>query len=166
MMQLLYSENLMDKEVVTHTYQDTRALQAANTAGSALQFTDATTAAMKTLLESDPNADFAPVKPMIGPNGDQLMPARAKFDGRGFYVTIQAEQDGKMEAIMRMVDYIYSEEGTRLINFGVEGQHYDMVDGAPSSSRKSWTAAGPLPAPPAWPTRPSSCPGRLKCSAR
>lgn len=63
MMQLLYSENLMDKEVVTHTYQDTRALQAANTAGSALQFTDATTAAMKTLLESDPTRSLLPSSP-------------------------------------------------------------------------------------------------------
>lgn len=145
MMQLLYSENLMDKEVVTHTYQDTRALQAANTAGSALQFTDATTASLKTLLESDPNAEFIPVKPMVGPNGEQLMPARAKFDGRGFFATIQAEQDGKMEAIMKMVNYIFSEEGARLINFGVEGQHYDMVDGKPIIKQEildgGWTVA-------------------------
>ncbi|MBR5382723.1 MAG: extracellular solute-binding protein, partial [Clostridia bacterium] len=142
-MRLLYSEGLMDKELVTHNYQDTRALQAANTAGSALQFTDATTAAEKTLLESDPDADFIPVKPVIGIYGDQLMPARAKFDGRGFFVTVQAEKDGKMEAIMRMVDYLFSDEGTRLINFGVEGQHYTLQDGKPILSQEildgGWT---------------------------
>lgn len=50
-----------------------------------------------------------------------------------------------MEAIMKMVDYIFSEEGARLINFGVEGQHYDMVDGKPIIKQEildgGWTVA-------------------------
>ncbi|HQO56425.1 MAG TPA: extracellular solute-binding protein [Clostridia bacterium] len=130
-MQLLYSEGLMDKEVVTHTYQDTGALQSAGVAGSALEFTDRASSAVKTLQETDTNATFVATLPMVGTHGEQYMPARAKFDGRGFYVTIQAEKDGKMEAIMRVVDYLFSEEGTKLINFGIEGQHYTMVNGAP-----------------------------------
>ena len=130
-MRMLYSENLMDKEFITHNYQDTRALQAANVAGSALQFSNATQTSLKTLLETDENAEFIVVPPVVGPFGDQLMPSRDKFDGRGFYATIQAEKDGKMEAIMRFVDYMFSEEGTKLMNFGVEGIHHTMVDGKP-----------------------------------
>lgn len=39
--------------------------------------------------------------------------------------------DEKMDAICRLYDYLYSEEGSRLIRCGFEGEDYDMVDGKP-----------------------------------
>ncbi|MGL6173777.1 MAG: extracellular solute-binding protein [Cellulosilyticaceae bacterium] len=36
-----------------------------------------------------------------------------------------------VEAVVKMFDYLYSEEGKLLKNFGIEGEHYNMVDGKP-----------------------------------
>jgi putative aldouronate transport system substrate-binding protein len=37
----------------------------------------------------------------------------------------------KKEIAIKFLDFIFSEEGGRFMNFGVEGQQYDMVDGKP-----------------------------------
>lgn len=37
--------------------------------------------------------------------------------------------DEKMAAICRLFDYLYSDEGQRLVYCGIEGEDYDMVDG-------------------------------------
>lgn len=37
--------------------------------------------------------------------------------------------DVKMQAICRLFDYLYSEEGRRLVFCGIEGEDYDLVDG-------------------------------------
>lgn len=37
--------------------------------------------------------------------------------------------DEKMQAICKLYDYLYTDEGKRLMFCGVEGEHYDMVDG-------------------------------------
>ncbi len=37
--------------------------------------------------------------------------------------------DEKMAAICRLFDYLYSEEGRRLVYCGIEGEDYDVVDG-------------------------------------
>lgn len=39
--------------------------------------------------------------------------------------------DEKMAAICKLFDYLYSEEGRRLMFCGIEGEDYDMVDGRP-----------------------------------
>ena len=38
----------------------------------------------------------------------------------------------KKEAAIRFIDFMFSEEGSRLSNFGIEGKHYDMKDGYPT----------------------------------
>ena len=35
------------------------------------------------------------------------------------------------EIVMKFVDWLYSEEGGYLMNYGVEGVHWEMVDGKP-----------------------------------
>lgn len=37
--------------------------------------------------------------------------------------------DQKMDAICRLFDYLYSEEGRRLVSAGIEGEDYELVDG-------------------------------------
>ena len=40
------------------------------------------------------------------------------------------------EEIMDMYEYIFGEEGSMLINYGVEGVSYDMVDGVPTPNKQ------------------------------
>ena len=42
-----------------------------------------------------------------------------------------AVDDEKMAAICKLFDYLYSEEGRRLMFCGIEGEDYDLVDGKP-----------------------------------
>ena len=46
--------------------------------------------------------------------------------------------DYKMEKILDMIDYLLSEEGTRLAVYGIEGYDYNMVDGKPVLTEKGW----------------------------
>ena len=45
--------------------------------------------------------------------------------------TVAAEDEKKMEAITRLFDYVYSDEGLILRTYGVEGETFEMVDGEP-----------------------------------
>lgn len=44
------------------------------------------------------------------------------------YISAKVD-DAKMEAICKLFDYLYSEEGSRLVFCGFEGEDYDVVDG-------------------------------------
>lgn len=70
--------------------------------------------------------------PPEGPTGisetrDQLQPITVDEDwNAGIFVGATPEQQA---AAMKLFDYLYSEEGMILLNFGVEGEHYNVVDG-------------------------------------
>lgn len=70
--------------------------------------------------------------PPMGPTGisqtrDQLEPITVAEDwNTAIFV---GASDEKKAAAMKLLDYLYSEEGMILLNFGVEGQHYEIVDG-------------------------------------
>ncbi len=42
----------------------------------------------------------------------------------------------QIQKIIRLYDYIYSDEGTRLLNFGLEDEHYKMENGQPKYTDK------------------------------
>ncbi|NJD03954.1 MAG: extracellular solute-binding protein [Ruminiclostridium sp.] len=78
----------------------------------------------------NPNAKFIaapyPVlkagdKPQLGQNNGNIV-----FDG-----AVITKSCKNVEEAVRWLDYQYSEEGSLLINFGIEGQTYNMVDGQP-----------------------------------
>ena len=78
------------------------------------------------LADTDAAMKFAPMN----------IPAMADGTQRGlFYMkhdlgaTTIAANSSNIEACMRLMDFLYSEEGCDLTNFGVEGVHYDIVDG-------------------------------------
>ncbi|MBR3107214.1 MAG: extracellular solute-binding protein [Clostridia bacterium] len=70
--------------------------------------------------------------PPEGPTGisetrDQLQPITVDEDwNASIFAGASAEQKA---AAMKLFDYLYSEEGMILMNFGVEGQHYNVIDG-------------------------------------
>lgn len=49
--------------------------------------------------------------------------------GFGAAITTQCENP---ELAMQFLDYFYSEEGSMLLNFGIEGESYEMIDGYPT----------------------------------
>ena len=70
--------------------------------------------------------------PPEGPTGisetrDQLQPITVDEDwNAGIYIGASDEQK---KAALKLLDYVYSEEGMILMNFGEEGTHFNIVDG-------------------------------------
>ncbi|MDD3335828.1 MAG: extracellular solute-binding protein [Eubacteriales bacterium] len=82
--------------------------------------------------DTDSNISIVGAVPPEGPTGiaetrDQLEPITVAEDwNTGIYI---GASDEKKAAAMKLLDYLYSEEGMLLLNFGVEGQHYSIIDG-------------------------------------
>ncbi len=75
-----------------------------------------------------PDAALLPVAPPIGPNGDQSIEGYGSVD-MGF---AGISKDCKNpEAAMKIMDYMWSEDGRKFLAFGIEGKTYDLVEGVP-----------------------------------
>lgn len=118
----LYKEKLLDQEVFSHTEAQFLAKQGTGNTG---MFFDQT------------NNNFLPIAdqyigtaPPVGPHGDQMQSPAAPVprDYGAFAIT---SVNKNPEATMRWVDYFYSDEGSTLLRFGREGEHYELKDGMP-----------------------------------
>lgn len=128
---MLYSEKLLDQEYQTKKLDpDLFTIMDNNTCGTT--YTYAERAKLSTEVNVDLNKDalWSSIIPVQGPNGDQLVGARPKFS-LGTCITVGAEKAGKAEKLMQFLNYMYSAEGTQLINYGIEGKHYTLKDGVP-----------------------------------
>lgn len=82
-------------------------------------------------------AYFYGMEPLIGPAGKKYNTNNMNnwVSAGGNVVTVAAAQSGKAEAALRVIDYLYSPEGTDLISWGVEGVSYTVnADG-----KKEWS---------------------------
>lgn len=80
----------------------------------------------KALAEDDAAMKFAPINIPAMDNGVTRGQFNDKND-RG--ATTFAANSKNLETALRLMDYLYSEEGCDLSNFGILGEQYDIVDG-------------------------------------
>ena len=71
---------------------------------------------------------FTPTAPIKGPYGDQTVRGRGGVGNACAVITVQAQNP---ENIMKYLNWLYSEEGVVVTNFGIEGETFDRVDGKP-----------------------------------
>lgn len=77
-------------------------------------------------LLSDLGARFAFMPPPAGePGGDQYI-LDGNYNLSGFAVFKNSDQ---IDAAIQYIDFLYSDEGKELVNWGVEGETYEIVDG-------------------------------------
>lgn len=119
-----YGENLIDKEIYTRGGKARDKLLGDNVGGSTHDWFGSTAQFNDILKESVPGMDFRAFAP---PNGKEYS-VREEVIAQGAAISAQSE---KKEVAIRFMDFIYSETGGRFMNFGIEGEHYDMVDGKP-----------------------------------
>lgn len=73
-----------------------------------------------------PDAVWAQLGPLAGPAGAGALPVD------GFNTTMYAMpatlsgDDAKLDKIVELVNYVSSEEGNRLVSYGVEGEHFTL----------------------------------------
>lgn len=77
-----------------------------------------------TLLQSYPEAEMKILPPLTGPAGTYAATGGDYFDGcMGISSKVPAET---VEAILAMCDYLVSEEGRTMAEYGLEGVHYTV----------------------------------------
>lgn len=127
----LYNEGLIDSEYATN---DTNVWlsRLTNEISGACQDTTARAYALGTQVRAanaDSDAYFVVVAPPKGPDGTQMTTSQMQAI-RGF--TAISADSPYIKEIVQLFDYFYSEEGSLLMNFGIEGETYTMENGKPT----------------------------------
>lgn len=82
----------------------------------------------KTLRETNPNAKLEPIMFLANDKGETVNYGHS--DNYYNVWGISADTPNK-EVLMKFVNWLYSEQGGYLMNYGVEGVHWEMKDGKP-----------------------------------
>ncbi len=127
----MYKEGLIDPEFATREETEKRKVMNSNQCG--LAFTQAEQCQLSTdslRAGGVSDATWVGIPPIAGPYGDQALFARSKF---GFYtvITNEAAENDKVIGILKFFNWMFSEEGAMISNYGIEGMTYDMIDGKP-----------------------------------
>ncbi|MBW7455391.1 extracellular solute-binding protein [Paenibacillus sepulcri] len=80
------------------------------------------------ITQGTPEKGFLPF--MIDYNKQNIYVGQATYNGDQFQMFI-SKNCKNPEAAMKLIDYLYTNEGTELLTNGIEGVHYDMVNGVP-----------------------------------
>jgi putative aldouronate transport system substrate-binding protein len=125
----LYSEGLINPTFLTDGSQAIREKVSNNIAGASVRSMANTLVYAQLARDGgDPDAFYVPVLPPAENGYKGTYYQYGPIDG---YHGIAADTKHP-EAAIQWIDYIYaSEEGNRLMNFGIEGSTYEMVDGKP-----------------------------------
>lgn len=127
MLRLMYEEKLIDAEYITRDRNSYQELVVTDKVGITYDSGSVTTDWTNSLRANGvENALLAQIDPIEGIGGQNIM-GRAPINGCAAIASTAADP----EACMMVLDYLYSEEGTILTNFGVEGVTFDYVDGEP-----------------------------------
>ncbi len=83
---------------------------------------------LSTVLPTDPSYDLCAIQPLVANRGDIPMSTHYSSLTTGSCVTITPACEN-VEAAVRFLNYGYTEEGSTLFNWGIEGESYEVVDG-------------------------------------
>ncbi len=119
-----YQEGLIDKEIFTRG-SNSRAELLGNNVGGSTHDWFGSTAKFNRELEGKIDGFVFEAIPAVDGKEPQHRPATA---GYGWGISSQCKD---IETAIKYFDFWFSEKGSRLVNFGIEGVHYDMVDGKP-----------------------------------
>lgn len=140
-MQQLYADKIIDQEFATRYQADMYNTMSGNLAGTVFTWAEQCAVHSETLIANGvENGLYLTCAPITGPYGDQYIQKRQGITGN-WCITAKAEADGKVEDILKFWNWMFSDEGVMLYNYGIEGYTYTMVDGSPVINPEI-TAAG------------------------
>ncbi len=131
-----YAEGLIDKEIFTRGSSARADLLGNNVGGSTQDWFGSTAKFNFTLPAEIEGFEFRPYAPVEGIEYFK----RAPIQSYGWCITSSCKD---VEAACKYFDFWFTEEGNRLINYGIEGVHYDMVDGKPTFKQEILDAENP-----------------------
>ena len=123
----LHSERILDPEWVVNT-PDQIHMKAAQGKVGCVWYTWNLPYVLDTrynLKEVDPKAQWIEIRPPAGPGG-----ASSLGKEQGLVAVIMVSSNCKNPRIaLQLLDYMASEEGRKLVNYGIENKHYKYVNG-------------------------------------
>lgn len=124
-----YGEGLIDREIFTRGWGAREALLTPNLGGATVDWFGSTASFNEILKDTVDGFEFMPMAPPVI-EGDKrsYIFARPIDSDAGWGVSSTSKSP---ELAVKYLDYWFSEEGRRLWNFGVEGIHYNVVEGVP-----------------------------------
>ena len=129
-----YKEGIIDREIYTRS-QNARNYALQENVGGVTHDWFTSTSTFNTMLASEIEGfDFSPIAPPADINGKAWEPGSRSLEASsGWAITTVCKNP---EAMIKYMDFWFTEEGRRLANFGIEGEHYTMVDGKPTFTEK------------------------------
>lgn len=125
-----YAEGLIDPDAFTQDIDTFYAKMATDRNGIVYGFTGSTFGQIEIMKEENPDINYVAMPyPSLEEGGTFPVDISAyRVNNIGIMISSKCE---KLDAAARVIDYLYSEEGTMLCNYGQEGVSYEMVDGEP-----------------------------------
>ena len=126
----LYAEGILVEGYESFSYSSIEEMMGDNTLGSTMTF--AASGSQTEVLREAGNEDalWLSVKPVAGPYGDRMIQER-ELVSPVWCITAGAYENGKAEDIIRFFNWCYTQEGSWLYNYGIEGISYTIQDGKP-----------------------------------
>ena len=125
----LYKEGIIDPEFATRAQAELFTAMDSNLVGTTMTWAErAKLSTYSNRDGGDEDALWTCVAPITGPYGDQMTQERAAVTPL-WCITTAAEKAGKVEDILKLFNWMFSEEGIILYNYGLEGETFDYVDG-------------------------------------
>lgn len=123
----LVAENLLDKEGFTqNANQATEKIASGRYGMVPASYTGMKNIVKTTLNVTNPEMEYIPMPPLENSDG-KLITTRLKGSS-GANVLVIPHTTKKAEAVMKVLNYLSTEEGDRLIHYGIEGKHYKIND--------------------------------------
>jgi putative aldouronate transport system substrate-binding protein len=91
--------------------------------------------ASKDYVKAHPGSDYVPIGPLDRAGADSSRPADLSIQGNN--VTVITKKCKDVDAALRLLDFLASDEGFLLARYGVQGMHWDMENGKPAA-KKEW----------------------------
>ncbi|MFI3227118.1 MAG: extracellular solute-binding protein [Clostridia bacterium] len=125
----MYERGLIDPELFTRGSDSRNIMFNANIGASTVDWAASTGQYQLTYEDEIEGLNWVPMLPTVAPNGRQFTQySRSKIYSSGWGISFNC--DDTVSAI-KLLDYLFSEEGSRAMNYGIEGETYDMIDGKP-----------------------------------
>lgn len=137
-----YKEGLIDAEFITR--EDTNNYHILNNKAGATCYWTGYIAGQNSnaeVLANDPDTNWQVVQPPVLVEGQEGKTFSQQSPIVGFSWAISSSAENAVD-IIKMFDYVYSDEGSLLFNFGIEGDSYEIVDGQPQYTDKVTNSEG------------------------
>lgn len=127
----LYEEGLIDPEFDSREQDDLYKIMDSNVLGTTYTWAEKCRLSSDALREKGvSNALWKACYPIAGPDGCRMTPERNMVSNK-WCITKSAADKGKVEDIIRFFNWCFTEEGSYLYSYGIEGVSYEYVNGKP-----------------------------------